>query len=173
MIMKSRNVTVKNRTERFAESGSREAGKGRFGRMYGKIVKKTAAAMALIALMALALAGCGGTKLAEGFDEETVEKSAREAVSSLVKGEYDAIVSKMSPDMQAAVPAADLAANMELMNAQTGAFQEYKSVAVVGQEGADGTDAAVAVIVAEFENCDVTYTISYNTDMEIIGLWMK
>ena len=79
----------------------------------------------------------------------------------------------MNVTMQEALSAEDLAATMETMNEQTGAFKEYKSIAVVGQQDAQGTDMAVAVIVASFEKRNVTYTISFNTDMEMIGLWMK
>jgi len=46
-------------------------------------------------------------------------------------------------------------------------------VAVIGQKDSEGTDMAVVVIVAVFENQNVTYTISLNTNMEIVGLWMK
>lgn len=136
-------------------------------------MKKRILFIMIMVIMAMAMAGCSNTKLAEGFEEKEVENSAREIVNHLVSGEYDTIISGMSQELQEVITAADLAANMEVMNAQTGAFEKFKSVAVVGQEGADGTEAAVAVVVAVFENRDVTYTISYNTDMEIIGLWMK
>ena len=79
----------------------------------------------------------------------------------------------MNSVVQEAISAEDLKANVETMNEQTGAFKEYKSIAVVGQQDAQGTDMAVAVIVASFEKRNVTYTISFNTDMEVIGLWMK
>ena len=127
----------------------------------------------LLGVLVLVLTGCGSTKLSDAFDEETVKESAKEVIDDLVNDECDKVVEKMSAAMQEAVTAEDLAANMEAMNALTGAFKEYKSSAVVGQQDAQGTDMAVAVIVAAFEKRNVTYTISYNTDMEIIGLWMK
>ena len=36
-----------------------------------------------------------------------------------------------------------------------------------------GVDSAVAVVVAEFEKRSVTFTVNFNTDMEIDGFWMK
>ena len=44
---------------------------------------------------------------------------------------------------------------------------------MVGQKDKDGTDYAVAVIVAAFEKGNVAFTLSYDTDMQIIGFWMK
>lgn len=136
-------------------------------------MKRLTKMIAVMAVMIAGLAGCSNTKLADAFDEEQVEQAAENVVNQLVSGEYEAVVSEMSSEMKEAVTAEALAANMEAMNAQTGAFQEYKSTAAVGQAGADGADIAVVVVVAAFEKCNVTYTISYNTDMELIGLWMK
>lgn len=127
----------------------------------------------LISVMVLVLSGCGSTKLAEAFDEDTVKEAAQEAIGYLTAGEYEKNIEMMSADMKEALTAEGLAANVETMNAQTGAFKEYKSIAVVGQQDSQGTDMAVAVVVAAFEKRNVTYTISFNTDMEVVGLWMK
>lgn len=125
------------------------------------------------AVMVFVLFGCGNTKLADVFDEDTVKESAREAVGFLIEGEYDKAVEMMDSVMKEALTSETLGANMEAMNAQTGAFQEYKSIAAVGQKDAQGKDMAVVVIVAAFEKRNVTYTISFNTEMELAGLWMK
>ena len=127
----------------------------------------------LLGAMVLVLSGCSSTKLAEAFDEETVKEAAQEAVGYLAAGEYEKNIEMMDSAMQEALSSEDLKANVETMNEQTGAFKEYKSIAVVGQQDAQGTDMAVAVVVASFEKRNVTYTISFNTDMEVIGLWMK
>ena len=127
----------------------------------------------ILCAMVLVLSGCSSTKLAEAFDEDTVKETAQEAVGYLIAGEYDKDIEMMNVTMQEALSAEDLAATMETMNEQTGAFKEYKSIAVVGQQDAQGTDMAVAVIVASFEKRNVTDTISFNTDMEMIGLWMN
>ena len=129
--------------------------------------------MALVmAAAAFLLTGCG-TKLSADFDEEKVKTAAQEAIGHLAAGEYEECVELMSEEMQAAVTAESLASNMETMAGQKGAFQEYKSSSVVGQKDKDGTDYAVAVVVAAFEKGNVTFTVSYDTDMQIIGFWMK
>ena len=119
------------------------------------------------------LTGCGSTKLSADFDEEKVKTAAQEAIGYMVAGEYEECVGLMSEEMQAAVSAEILASNMETVAGQKGAFQEYKSSSVLGQKNQEGTDYAVAVIVAAFENGNVTFTISYDKDMQMIGFWMK
>ena len=129
--------------------------------------------MVLAMAAALSLIGCSGTKLSGDFDEEKVKAAAQEAIDHLVAGEYEACVSLMDEEMQAAISAEVLAANMEAMNEQKGAFQEYKSSSVVGQKDKDGAECAVAVIVAAFEKGTATFTMSYNKEMEMIGFWIK
>ena len=75
--------------------------------------------------------------------------------------------------MQETLTAEALAAAAGDMMAAAGEFQEYKSIAVVGQKDQSGTDCAVAVAVASFKNSKITYTVSFNADMEIIGFYMK
>lgn len=137
------------------------------------IMKKGLTMAVLMSVMLFLLAGCSSTKLADAFDQETVKAKAQEAIDYLIAGENDKVIAMMSQATQAVISAEDLSSNMEVMNAQTGAFKEYKSTAVVGQKSKEGVDSAVAVVVAEFEKRSVTYTVSFNTDMEIDGFWMK
>lgn len=139
-----------------------------------KNIAKRGISMALIiAMSALLLMGCSGTKLSGDYDEEKVKAVAQEAIDHLVAGEYEECTGLMSEEMQAAITAEVLAANMETMAAQKGAFQEYKSNTVVGQKDKDGTEYAVAVVVAGFEKGNVTFTVSFGADMQISGFWMK
>lgn len=136
-------------------------------------LKKGFCMVLLTAVMTVMLAGCSSTKLADAFDAETVKATAQEAIDYLIAGEYDKVVAMMSEATQAAITPDVLDSNMVAMNEQTGAFKEYKSTAVVGQKTSAGADTATAVIVASFEKRSVTYTVNFNTDMEIEGFWMK
>lgn len=137
-------------------------------------MKKYISTTLLCILTAICLCGCGGsTKLAESFDENTVKETAQKAVDCLIAGEYDDCVAMMGQEMQEALPAEALEANVAPVIEQAGVFREYKSITALGQKGSDGADCGVAVVVADFEKGDFTYTISFNAEMEIIGLWMK
>ena len=144
-------------------------------RAYSKKVRagKVLCIVLAVMLAALGLGGCSSTKLAEAFDEAAVKEAAQAAVDHLNAGEYEECVAMMSQEMQAALTAEALAAAAGDAMAKAGEFQEYKSIAVVGQKDSAGTDCAVAVAVASFKNSKITYTVSFNTDMEIIGFYMK
>lgn len=138
-----------------------------------RLVRQCISMALVMAAAVFLLTGCGGTKLSADFDEEKVKTAAQEAIGHLIAGEYEECVGLMSEEMQAAVTAEVLASNMETLTGQKGAFQEYKSSSVVGQKDKSGTDYAVAVIVAAFEKGNVTFTVSYGTDMQMTGFWMK
>ena len=129
-------------------------------------------AMVMI-LAAFWLTGCSSTKLADGFDEATVKETVQKAVDHLIAGEYEECMEMMSQEMQEALTEEALAAAAGDVMAAAGEFQEYKSIAVVGQKDQSGADCAVAVAVVSFENNKITYTVSFNADMEIIGFYMK
>ncbi len=141
---------------------------------HGRNIIKRGIFMAFImAISAFMLIGCSGTKLSGDYDEEKVKTAAKEAIDHLVAGEYQECVELMGEDMQAAISAEVLASNMEAIAGQKGAFEEYKSSTVVGQKDKDGTEYAVAVIVAGFEKGSVTFTVSFDKEMKMIGFWMK
>ena len=127
----------------------------------------------IIMILVMAAALSSGTKLSGDFDEEKVKAAAQEAIDYLVAGEYEACVRLMGEEMQAAISAEVLAGNMETMTGQKGAFQEYKSCSVVGQKDKEGTESAVAVVVAAFEKGNLTFTVSFDKEMKMIGFWMK
>lgn len=133
-------------------------------------IKRFAALFAVIA-MCFSLAACG-TKLAEGFEEGEVKEAATKFLDHLTAGEYDKGLDMMSDTMQDALPQEDLAAIMEDVGRQAGAFLEYKSIAVVGQSS-QGVEYATTVVVASYENRNVTYTVVFNTDMKIDGFFLK
>lgn len=139
----------------------------------GNIVKRGISMGLILVTSALLLTGCSSTKLSDDFDEEKVKAAAQEAIDHLIAGEYEECVGLMSEEMQAALSAEVLATNMDTITGQRGAFQEYKSNSVVGQKDKEGTEYAVAVIVAAFEKGNVTFTVSFDKEMKMIGFWMK
>ena len=79
----------------------------------------------------------------------------------------------MSELMKEAMTVEQMEAVLEQNLGNRGAFVEYKSNVAVGGKDSEGVDAAVAVVVAKYENKTVTYTISYDKEMNLIGFYLK
>ena len=129
----------------------------------------------LLALAAvLVLAACASSKLADSFDEEAVKTAAGEIVTEMNEGEYQAVVDKCTDELAEKMTAKLLSDNVDSYFSGRGDFEKLLSTAVVGQKAKDtGADSAVAVVVAQYANQKVTYTISFDTDMKLIGFYMK
>ncbi|MFA9464431.1 MAG: DUF3887 domain-containing protein [Velocimicrobium sp.] len=137
-------------------------------------MKKLTKLILILTIIGVLLSGCSSTKLMDSFDKDTVEASAKQTVEYLNSEDYDSVVAMFNDDLKEQLTSADLKSGADSTFKDPGAFKEYKSVTAIGKKikGTD-EDAAVAVVVAQYENQKVIYTISFNTDMKIIGIFMK
>ncbi len=120
------------------------------------------------------LIGCGSTQLSEIYDADTVEAQAKTLIDNLNSGSYDAVVDCFTDDMKAALPAETLEKSVGDYIAQAGAFSEYSAASVVGtHDKKSDQDLAVAVVVAKCADKSLTYTVSFNPDMQVSGLYVK
>lgn len=123
-------------------------------------------------LLSVALVGCSSSKLSEDFDEAKVKSSAQEIVDLTCSGEYDKIIDKMNDEMKAAITAEQLKEGWNPMLTKLGKFESISKEAVVGKE-IDGEDVATVVEIVKFENGKAQFTITYDKDMKLSGLYMK
>ncbi len=120
------------------------------------------------------LTGCNSMELADSFDKDVVTEKAIEEVNYLVTGDYESCRNMMHEDLQEKITAEILENGVESMVESTGDFKEIKSTTVIGQKDTENDiDMATAIVIATFEKRSVTYTITFNTDMEVIGFYMK
>lgn len=139
-------------------------------------MKRGIRAGAVMLLLAVSLAACGRSgKLSEKFDEETVKAAAEALVDCINADDVEGFCSvPMSDEMKTTMTPEYTQSVFEQYIGNRGAFVEYESNTVVGatRQGTN-EDCAAAVVVAEYENQKVTYTISYDADMNLIGFYLK
>lgn len=137
-------------------------------------MKKIISVLFISLFATLLLGGCSSGKLSDAFDKETVEKSAKQVIEYMNNAEYDKVTTMFQEDLQEQLSADVLKDAVDKTYSDAGEFKEYKNTAVLGQKvKTTKEDSAIAVVVAKYENQNVTFTISFNTDMELIGLYMK
>ena len=128
----------------------------------------------IVAVMATLLSGCGSTKLADSFDKDNVESASKQVVSYLNAADYDSVCSMLREDLQKVLPPEDLKSAVEKTYGNAGSFVDYKNVVIIGQKvKSTKEDSAMAIVVAKYENQNVTFTLSFDTDMKLIGIYMK
>lgn len=136
-------------------------------------LKKRGAVIAIIC-MTILLTGCGSIALAEGFDKTLIEQEAAAVVETITERDFAAVNAMLREDLRESLSAEALEGNVGEMLTEAGAFQAIDSTTIVGQKLKDtGEDYAVAVVIVSYENQKIVYTLSFDLQMELIGLFMK
>lgn len=123
----------------------------------------------LSAMIVLCLAACGSSF---DFDKEAAVSKAEQAVTVINTRDYDDIAALFREDLRSQVSAESIESSWDTQLEEAGAFTEYKSETAVGKVE-DETQYIVVVLVCKYENSTLTYTISLDTDLEIVGMYMK
>lgn len=137
-----------------------------------KIKKILALALCMFMLMVVGVAiGCASTKLSEDFDSATVEASATKVIEHLNQKDYDAITALFKAEYREKITAKVLEDAVK-KTYNDAAFTKFEDTTVIGQKKGD-VDSAVAIVQTRYGEKKVIFTVVYNTDMELIGFFMK
>lgn len=133
-------------------------------------MKKTYLAV-LAVVVTFVLSGCSTPALSDKFTEEQVSDFGSKVVELVSSRDYDAVNQLVRPDITEALSADVLAENVDPRLDQAGAFVDYKSITVFGDK--EDESVATVVLVCNYENKKITYTISIDDQEQIIGFYIK
>ena len=123
-------------------------------------------------LAALILTGCGG-ELSDKFDESEVRAAAEEIVELGNEGDFETLGEEKLGAALAGMTD-EIEKGAEQVISPVGDFEKIQAVKSTGSKDKDtGTEYAVAVVLAEHDEGKVQYTISFDTTMKCVGLYMK
>ena len=129
-------------------------------------MKKVIAAICIIGMI-FGLTACG-SKLNSAFDEEKLKSSAEEVLKNLNNKDYDKITAKVVEGTKDKLSPEVLKNAWEPISEKLGDYDSIATEVVTGKD-----NSASVVIVAKYENSKMQLSVNYNTDMEIIGLFIK
>lgn len=135
--------------------------------------KKIVLLVSMVCVFAMMLVGCG-TQLPEQFDEDAIKAQAETIVGYINDNDMEGFCQvPMSAGLKDALTVEYMQSIVDQYIGSRGDFVEYKSNVVVASKDSDGNECAVAVVIAKYTNQKVTYTISLNEQMELIGFYLK
>jgi len=135
---------------------------------------KTIVCAILALTLALGLFGCTGKALPEGFDAEEVGSAAEEIVGLATAGDYDSIVAALRSDLQASITADQLKEGWAAIYEKAGAFSSItKTVLSSTADSTTKEEYAVAQVQVKHENANLVYTLSFDKDLALVGLYLK
>lgn len=128
----------------------------------------------LVLLFTVMLTACASTKLADIYDETAVIDRAKEVVDVINTRDFTAISAELRDDLEANITSDQLETAWGAKLSEAGNFKEYKSIVTVGQKSkSTGEDYATVVLVCAYDNSTLTYTITMDANLEIVGMYLK
>jgi len=124
-------------------------------------------------LSVLLLTACSAPALSADFNEEDVKLSAQDVVSLLNAQDSEGLRSLFTEQMNTAITD-DVFVQIYAAIEGGGKFEAIDNVTVVGSsDKSTGEEFATAVVNAKYENQTFTYTITFNKQMQLAGLYYK
>ena len=106
------------------------------------------------------------------FTQEAVEEKAKQVVECLGRDDLEGLKSDATEKMKQAIDADMIDSVREQISTDWGEFQTIGKI-YTAEMKQRGERLAVAQVVATYENINVTYTLSFDEDMKLAGLYMK
>lgn len=128
--------------------------------------------LALAALIYWALPKSTALESSKVFDKEEVQAKAEQVVYLLDTEDYETLYEESDEKMKSALTKSVIDEAKAAFGADWGAFQAFGNT-YLAEVRQMGKRSAVVQVNVSYENVSVTYTISFDEDMNLSGLWMK
>lgn len=123
------------------------------------------------------LAGCGAKNLPAldaQFDEAVLKTRAEEIVEHANAGNYEGLCAFIREDVQAQVDAATLSEAWGGTIEAAGDFVEIKNIHCYGTtDPVTGEAYAVALVNCRYAHAQHVFTLSFDANLELVGLYLK
>ena len=113
-------------------------------------------------------------EIAQGdvFSEEAVEKKTKDVVLLLDEEDYDTLKAMAIEEMEQFLNQENMDSARDQIAKDCGAFRQFGNVYMAEVEQ-QGKKFAVVELTAAYEKTNITYTISFDEDMKLAGLYMR
>ena len=128
----------------------------------------------ILFIFSITLSACTSAKLADIYDENTVTERAKAVVEMINAQDYEKVNAEIRDDLQDQLTANKLKDVIGAKLVEAGAFIEYPSISTFGQKSkTSGEDYATVVLVGKYEKSNVVFTITMDSNLDIVGLYVK
>ena len=135
---------------------------------------KTVLSVVMILALSMGMIACAGGKLPEGFDKDEVGTSAEQIVGLATEGDYDSIILALRDDLKTSITADQLKEGWAATYEKAGAFKSIsKTVFSSAKDKTTGEEYAVVQVMAKHENANLVYTLSFDKNLALVGLYLK
>jgi hypothetical protein len=135
------------------------------------MIKKILFAIGLCSL--LLMTGCSSLPLADGFDEDTIKDTTYRVIELLNQYDYDAVGEMVSEKWRSELNAETMKQYLDPILKSNGKVEEIASTSVYATQDPDTDEFYGSITVqVKHEKKRLTYEVSYNKAMQIVGLYI-
>lgn len=107
------------------------------------------------------------------FDKENVKKNAQEVIGTVSTDDYSSLLTVYAnEELATEVTMKKLLDAKNTINSDWGLMQQIVKEEYYAVENRKVT-YAVAIMEVQYENVNITYTLSFDTDMKLAGIYLK
>lgn len=137
------------------------------------MMKKTTNVILLL-IVTLLLCSCTVDPLSDQFDEAKLKRHAEEIIAIVNTKDYEAVLNCFRTDLRSNVTVQQLKDGLGSFLTDAGNYVKLTSFTAAGKmDASTKEDYAVTVNICEYENSSLIYTISFDENYELIGLYVK
>lgn len=137
-------------------------------------MKRLLSKLSLLLLILVMLTACSPKSLPDNFDEEKVKVQAENVVTLFSNNEYEKVTNEFTrEDLKTALTSDVLSDAKAQVMPNAGTLDKFSQSSILAKKDKDGNDFVLAIVVAKYSNQTVTYTISFDENMKIIGFYLK
>lgn len=135
---------------------------------------KKITSLSLLLLVSLLLCACTVDPLSDQFEEAKLKSHAEEIIAVVNTKDYEAILNRFRTDLRSNITVQQLKDGLGNYLTNAGNYVELTSFTAAGKiDTSTKEDYAVTVNICKYEHSSLTYTISFDENYELIGLYVK
>lgn len=121
-----------------------------------------------IMLCLFIFAGCSAGKLSDAYNEDEVKAAAEDVINKLNDKNYEGILEISGEELKKSLPDNKLQEYWEGFSKDIGEFDSISKETVAEKNG-----YAFDIVNVKYNKKNVTFTLSFNKDMRLSGIYMK
>ena len=135
---------------------------------------KSIVAVTLILALSIGVFGCAAAKLPDGFDKDEVGTAAEEIVGLATEGDFDSIIASMREDLKGSITPDQLKEGWGPIFQNAGTFVSISKTVLSGiSDKNTGEEYAMAQVLVKYDKANLVYTLSFDKDLKLVGLYLK
>lgn len=125
-----------------------------------------------VAMMALGLVACGSEPLSSDFDQEKLTAKVDEVIQIINDNDKEKLIASCGPEVKAVLTDEIVEQIFADVN-KFGEFDKISKINFAEKKTEEDQKYVTAVVQAIYKDKKCIYTISFDLDMEMVGLFYK